>query len=329
MDTRSLGSAGLTSSAIGLGCMSFTQAYGPTDQQTATTVLHAAIDLGVTLFDTADVYGPFTGERLVGAALAGRRDEIVLVTKFGGAELDDDGTVLGGACGRPDYVRHSVDRALRNLGTDRIDLLLQHRVDRGVPVEETFGALGELVRAGKLRHVGISEARPDTIRRAHAVTPLAAVETEYSLFSRDIETDGVLATIRELGVGLLAYAPLGRGMLAGSVRSADQIDGTLRAGFPRFSPDNLATNLALRDTLEPIAAARGVTVGQLALAWLLHRAPEVVPVPGTRRIEHLTENVAAAGLTLDEPTLQAIEQAVPAGHVAGDRVSPADRDIER
>jgi len=328
MDKRAIGRTGLTSSALGLGCMSLTQAYGPADERESADVLRAAADLGVTLFDTADVYGPFTGERLVGAALADRRDEIVLVTKFGGAELADDGTVLGGACGRPDYVRHSVDRSLRHLGTDRIDLFLQHRVDPRVPVEETFGALGELVAAGKIRHVGISEARPGTIRRAHAVTPLTAVESEYSLFSRDVEDDGVLTTTRELGIGFLAYAPLGRGLLAGSVRSVEQVDGTLRAGYPRFQSQNLANNVALRDGLTPIAQPLGLTVGQLALAWLLTTAPDVVAVPGTRRIAHLTENVAAAETTLDAATVGAIEAAVPVSGILGDRRSPDDRDIE-
>jgi aryl-alcohol dehydrogenase-like predicted oxidoreductase len=327
MEKRAIGALGLTASEVGLGCMSLTGAYGPADRGESIATVRRAIDLGVTIFDTADVYGPFTGERLLGEALAGRRDDVAIVTKFGGRELDDDGTVVGGVCGRPDYVRRSVDRSLRHLGTDRIDLLLQHRVDPAVPVEETFGAVGEMVTAGKIRYAGISEASAATVRRAHAAWPLSAVETEYSLFSRDVERTGVLAVVRELGIGFLAYAPLGRGLLSGAVRSADEVAGNLRAGFPRFEAGRLEHNIGLVEGLAPIAARLGLTTGQLALAWLLTAAPDVVAVPGTRRAAHLAENVAAA-VRLDPETSRAVEAAVPASAASGGRTSPADADIQ-
>jgi aryl-alcohol dehydrogenase-like predicted oxidoreductase len=329
METRNIGSGGLTGSALGLGLMGLTGTYGAADHTESVGTLRRAADLGITVFDTADSYGGFAGERLLGEALADRRDQVLFVTKAGGAELADDGSMIGGAVGRPEYVRVAVDRALRHLGTDRIDLFLQHRVDPAVPVEETFGALAEAVAAGKIRQVGISEAAPATIRRAHAVVPLAAVETEYSLFTRDVETNGVLATTRELGIGFLASSPLGRGMLTGAdaaVTPAAADD--LRSSMPRFAPGNIEHNRRLVTELAAIAASAGLSAAQLALAWLLTVAPDVVALPGTRRSRHLAENVTAAGVRLSPETLRAIEDAVPAGVVAGARRSPFDVDIQ-
>lgn len=329
MKTRTIGAHGLAASALGLGTMEFTGAYGPADELESIDTVRRAIDLGITLFDTADVYGPFTGERLVGKALRERRDDVVIATKFGGAEVADDGTVVGGPNGRPEYVRLSVDRSLRNLGVDHIDLYLQHRVDPLVPVEDTFGALAELVKEGKLRYLGLSEAAPATIRRAHSSAPLTAVETEYSLFSRQVETNGVLETTRALGIGFLAYSPLGRGFLAGAVRSTDQIAATdLRAHFPRFEAANLQQNLRPLTQLEHIAADAGITLPRLALGWLLARAEDVVPLAGTRNAAHLEENVLAVGQELDEEVLRAAEAAVADGAIAGDRRSPMDAAIE-
>jgi aryl-alcohol dehydrogenase-like predicted oxidoreductase len=330
MEKRRIGTQGLSASIVGLGCMGMTGSYGPVDDAESTATIHRAIDLGVTMFDTADVYGPFTNERLLGRALAGRRDEVIVATKFGGAALDDDGTVVGGANGRPEYVRASVERSLRNLNTDRIDLYYQHRVDPTVPVEETFGALAELVAAGKLRYLGISEARPATIRRAHATAPLTSVETEYSLFSRDVESNGVLATVRELGIGFVCYAPLGRGFLTGAVRSANTLGDTdLRRAFPRFEEENLEANLALLRRIESIASDLGVSTGRLALAWVLAQGTDIVPIPGTRRRTHLVANVEAAATPLDAGTLAALAEAVSGGEIAGGRTSPQDAGIER
>nr|WP_239514366.1 aldo/keto reductase [Streptosporangium sp. 'caverna'] len=306
-----------------------TGAYGAADESESIATIRRALELGVEMFDTADVYGPFSGEKLLGRALKGRRDEAVIATKFGGAEMDDTGNVLGGPNGRPDYVRSSVERSLRHLNTDRIDLYYQHRVDPQVPVEETFGALGELVAAGKIRHLGICEAAADTIRRAHASAPLSAVETEYSLFSRQVETNGVLATVRELGIGFVAYAPLGRGFLTGTVRSAGEIPKTdLRHAFPRFQDGSLDSNLTLLEKVETIATAMGVSPGQLALAWVLSRGDDVIAIPGTRVRTHLEENVTAAALRLRQETLHDLDRAVPADAVTGDRRAPADTGIE-
>ncbi|MFB9836245.1 aldo/keto reductase [Actinoallomurus acaciae] len=330
LERRSVGDRGLVVSAIGLGTMGMTGAYGPADEAESIATIKEALDLGVTMFDTADVYGPFANESLLGRALAGRRDDAVVATKFGGAELADDGTVLGGANGRPEYVRASVERSLRHLGTDRIDLYYQHRVDPRVPVEETFGALGELVTAGKIRYLGISEARPETIRRAHGAAPLSAVETEYSLFSRDVETNGVLATVRELGIGFVAYAPLGRGFLTGAVRSEGVLaEADLRRGFPRFDDANLRANLALLERVERIAAERGTDSGRLALGWALGQGRDVVAIPGTRRRSHLAANVDGGATPLDDATLRALREAVAPDEVAGTRTSPRDVGIER
>jgi aryl-alcohol dehydrogenase-like predicted oxidoreductase len=322
MDTRALGQQGLTVSAQGLGCMGMSAWYGAFDDAESTATLHRALDLGITLLDTADVYGPLTNERLLSGVLAERRDEIMLATKFGN-ELDDEGVRTGGNNGRPEYVRKSVDGSLQRLGIDVIDLYYQHRVDPDTPVEETFGALGELVAAGKVRYVGISEAAPDTIRRAHATHPLTAVQTEYSLFTRDVEDDGVLATVRELGIGFVPYSPLGRGFLSGKYRSVDDFeDGDFRRTSPRFQGENFTRNLEVLDRVVAIAEDKGVTPSQLALAWVLAQGEDVVPIPGTRRIANLEENAAAVDITLTPAELASIEAAAPVGVAAGERYAP-------
>ncbi|WP_229924530.1 aldo/keto reductase [Streptomyces sulfonofaciens] len=326
---RSVGSQGLVSSAEGLGCMGLTGSYGAADEDESVRTVQRAIELGVTMFDTADHYGAFSGERLLGRALSGRRDAVVVATKFGGAEMDDEGRTIGGANGRPEYVRASVERSLRNLDTDRIDLYYQHRVDPRVPVEETFGALGELVAAGKVRYLGISEVRPDTIVRAHATAPLSAVESEYSLFARDMESNGVLETVRRLGIGFVAYAPLGRGFLTGGVRSADSLaEQDLRRIYPRFQKENLDSNLALVERIGQIAAGLGVSSAQLALAWVLAQGDDIFAIPGTRTRRHLEENVAAASVALDVPTLRALGSLVEDVQLFGDRVSAMDTGIQ-
>jgi aryl-alcohol dehydrogenase-like predicted oxidoreductase len=321
MKTRVLGKD-LTVSAVGLGCMGMSAFYGAFDDVESSATLHRALDLGVTFLDTADIYGPYTNERLVGAAIASRRDDVVLATKFGN-EIDDQGARTGKVNGRPDYIRKAVDGSLQRLGLDVIDLYYQHRVDPSTPIEETFGALGELVAAGKVRYLGISEAAPDTIRRAHATSPLSAVQTEYSLFTRDVEDDGVLATARELGIGFVAYSPLGRGFLSGKIRSiADFAADDFRRSSPRFQGENFAKNLDALDRVVAIARRLGVTPSQLALAWVLAQGDDVVPIPGTRRIANLEENVAALAVELTSDDLAAIEQAAPAGVTTGERYSP-------
>jgi aryl-alcohol dehydrogenase-like predicted oxidoreductase len=320
MHTRALGTQGLTVSAIGLGCMGMSQSYGESDEAESTATLELALDLGVTLFDTADVYGPFTNEVLVGRVLAPRRDEVVIATKFGN-ERRDDGT-WAGVNGRPDYVHACCDASLRRLGTDRIDLYYQHRVDPSVPVEETFGALGELVEAGKVRFLGISEAAPDTIARAHRTHPVSAVQSEYSLFTRDPE-DGVLARCRELGIGFVPFSPLGRGMLSGALTSAEQFEpGDFRRGSPRFSEKNFDANLATVRRLSELAQDKGVTPAQLALAWVLDRGRDIVPIPGTKRRRYLEENVDALEIELSDEDRAVIEDIAPVGVAAGDRYAP-------
>ncbi|MEU0336697.1 aldo/keto reductase [Streptomyces sp. NPDC006193] len=312
--------AGLEVSALGLGCMGMSDHYGVPDDTESLATIRRALDNGVTLLDTADMYGPFTNERLVGRAVAGRRDEVVVATKFGIERLPD-GT-LKGINGRPEYVRAACDASLLRLGVDHIDLYYQHRVDPEVPVEETWGALSELVAAGKVRHLGISEAAPDTVRRAHAVHPITAGQYEYSLFTRDIE-DALLPTLRELGIGLVAYSPMGRGLLTGRITDTGALPShDVRHLSPRFSRENLDANLALVDTLRKLAADHGVTAAQLSLAWLLARGADVVPIPGTKRRAYLDENLRALELELTGEQLAAIEAAVPAAAVAGERYDP-------
>ena len=321
MQTRTLGS--LTVPAMGLGCMGMSEFYGTGDQQEAERTIHRALDLGVTFLDTADMYGPFTNERLVGQAIAGRREEVVLATKFGN-ERGEDGSFLG-VNGKPDYVRSACDASLQRLGVDVIDLYYQHRVDTTVPIEETWGALRELVEAGKVRHAGISEAAPETIRRAHAVQPVSAVQTEYSLWTRDPEEDGVLATCAELGIGFVAYSPIGRGFLSGQIRSIDDLaPDDFRRHNPRFQGEAFEQNLRLVDRVREIADEKGVTASQLALAWVMAQGarpgrPDVVPIPGTKRVSYLEENTGAKDVALTDAELQRLDEVAPAGVAVGDR----------
>jgi aryl-alcohol dehydrogenase-like predicted oxidoreductase len=318
MDRRRLGTQGLEVSAQGLGCMGMSEFYGPSDEAEAVATIHRALDLGVNLLDTADMYGPFTNERLVGRALAGRRGEVVLATKFGN-ERREDGTWVG-VNGRPEYVRAACEASLARLGVDHIDLYYQHRVDKTVPIEETVGAMAALVSEGKVRYLGLSEAAPATIRRAHAVHPISALQTEYSLWTRDPEKE-ILPAVRELGIGFVAYSPLGRGFLAGRFRSPDDLrdEGDFRSRHPRFQDDNLTRNLELLQRLEEIAADKHVTAAQLALAWVMHRGADVVPIPGTKRRRYLEENVAAAAVELSDDDLERLDQALPPGVTAGKR----------
>ncbi|AYV32413.1 aldo/keto reductase [Streptomyces sp. CJ_13] len=307
-------------SALSLGCMGMSDHYGPGDDTESTATIHHALDRGITMLDTADMYGPFHNERLVGQAIAGRRDDVVLATKFGIERLPD-GTAKG-INGRPDYVRAACNASLQRLGVDHIDLYYQHRIDPAVPIEETWGAMSELVAAGKVRHLGISEAAPSTVRRAHAVHPITAGQYEYSLFTRDIETE-LLPTLRELGIGLVAYAPMGRGLLTGTVTGPDQFPADdVRRFAPRFQESSLATNLALVDRLRGLAVVLGATPAQLALAWLLNRAADIVPIPGTKRRTYLHENLSAADLSLTGDHLELIEESIPAGAVVGERYDP-------
>ena len=321
MRTRTLGD--LPVPALGLGCMGMSEFYGTGDQAEAERTIARALDLGVTFLDTADMYGPFTNERLVGRAIAGRRDEVVLATKFGN-ERGEDGSFRG-VNGRPDYVRTACDASLQRLGVDVIDLYYQHRVDPTVPIEDTWGVLRELVEAGKVRHVGISEAAPETIRRAHAVQPVTAVQTEYSLWTRDPEEDGVLATCAELGIGFVAYSPIGRGFLSGEIRSLDDLaPDDFRRRNPRFQGSAFEQNLRLVDRVREIADERGVTASQLALAWVMAQngdagRPSIVPIPGTKRVRYLEENAAAVGIELDADDLRRLDEAAPVGAAEGDR----------
>ena len=317
METRKLGSQGLVVSALGLGCMGMSEFYGRTDEGEATRTIGRALELGVTLLDTADMYGPFTNEKLVGRAIEGRRDGVVLATKFGNVR-GENGERLG-IRGDADYVRQACDASLRRLGVDHIDLYYQHRVDREVPIEETVGAMAELVAAGKVRYLGLSEASPRTIRRAHAVHPISALQTEYSLWTRDPEAE-VLPTVRELGIGFVAYSPLGRGFLSGRIRSVGDLDeADFRRHHPRFQGDNFERNLELVEEVEHIAAEKGVTSSRLALAWVLSRGEDVVPIPGTKRVRYLEENAGALDVALSADDLERLEAAFPVGATAGER----------
>ena len=320
MQQRRLGTQGLEVSCIGLGCMSMSDFYGSADErdeQASIATIHRAAEVGVTLLDTADMYGPYTNEQLVGRAIAGRRDDYVIATKFGFERHEDGSQTLNG---RPEYVRRACDASLQRLGIDTIDLYYQHRVDRTVPIEETVGAMAGLVDAGKVRYLGLSEAAAATVRRAHAVHPISAVQSEYSLFARDVE-DSVLPALRELGVGFVAYAPLGRGLLTGTVRGAQDLPAgdVRRARFPRFQDENLDANVRLAGEVARIAASKGVTPAQLALAWLLHQGDDVVPIPGTKHSARLEENAGAAQITLTADDLAALDSAVPRAEVRGAR----------
>ena len=321
MQRRALGTQGLEVSALGLGCMGMSEFYGRTDENEAIATIHRALELGVTLIDTADVYGPRTNEKLVGRALADRRDGVVLATKFGNVR-DQQGVSLG-VRGDAAYVHEACDASLERLGVDHIDLYYQHRVDKQVPIEETVGAMAELVAEGKVRYLGLSEAAPDTIRRAHGVHPISALQSEYSLWERGVE-ERVLPTLRELGIGLVPYSPLGRGFLTATVRSREQYgEGDQRPErYPRFAEGNFEQNLHLVEAVERIAAERGAKAGQVALAWLLRQGEEIVPIPGTKRRAYLEENAAAADLELSDEDLRRLHKAFPPGVAVGERYGP-------
>ena len=326
MKRRTLGKGAhaLEVSALGLGCMGMSEFYGPHDDDQSIATIHRALALGIDFLDTADMYGPFHNERLLGRALAGRRDAVVVATKFGNERREDGSWV--GINGRPEYVRAACDASLQRLGVDTIDLYYQHRVDKSVPIEETVGAMAELVRAGKVRFLGLSEASPATIRRAHAVHPITALQTEYSIFERHVEEE-ILPTVRELGIGFVAYSPLGRGLLTGAITDASQLaPGDWRGqGLPRFQGENLEANLELVDVVKRVGARRGATAGQVAIAWTLSRGEDIVPIPGTKRIKYLEENAGAERLALDAEDLRELE-AVRAA--AGPRY-PDMRSIDR
>jgi aryl-alcohol dehydrogenase-like predicted oxidoreductase len=304
--------------------MGMTFAYGHGDEQSGLDTINRALELGVTFLDTAEIYGPYTNERLVGRAIAGRRDDVEIATKFGFA-VDPDNPAARRVDGSPDNVRRAVEGSLERLGTDHIDLYYQHRIDPNVPIEETVGALAELVRAGKIRYIGLSEAAPETIRRAHAVHPLTAVQTEYSLWTRDPE-DQVLPTVRELGIGFVAYSPLGRGFLTGQIRSVDDLpEGDWRRSNPRFQEEALRENLQLADRVKQMAAEREIAPAQLALAWVMAKGDDIVPIPGTKRTSYLEQNVAAGDVELSAEDVAALDEAVSQHTVAGGRY--ADRDM--
>ena len=315
MTKRKLGTQGLQVSALGLGCMGMSEFYGPRDEAEAIATIHRAVELGIDFFDTADMYGPFTNERLVGRALAGRRKHVVIATKFGN-ERREDGTWIG-INGRPDYVKKACDDSLMRLGIDHIDLYYQHRVDKDVPVEETVGAMSDLVSAGKVLFLGLSEAAPATIRRAHKVHPITALQTEFSIFERHVERE-ILPTLRELGIGFVPYSPLGRGILTGAIRKVEDLGpGDTRVQrFPRFQAENFAKNLAVADVVAKVASGRGVKPAQVALAWVLGHGEDVVPIPGTKRRKYLEENAAAVSVELLPADLQILDQA---GQAVGQR----------
>ena len=319
MPRRALGKNGPQVSALGLGCMTMSSIYaaGASDEPGSILTIHRALDLGIDLIDTADAYGAGHNEELVGRALADRRDKAFLATKFGNLR-NPDGT-FAGVCGTAAYVKEACEKSLKRLNVETIDLFYQHRVDPNTPVEETIGAMAELVRAGKIRYIGMSEAAPETLRRAYAVHPIAALQTEYSLWTREVEDDGVLATARELGVAFVAYSPLGRGFLSGAFRSPDELGaGDSRKNQPRFTGENLAANLKLADAVGALAKKKGCSPAQLSLAWLLAK-DGVIPIPGTKSVKHLEDNAGAAGVALDADDLRAIDAALPPGAAVGTR----------
>ncbi|MFZ0663502.1 MAG: aldo/keto reductase [Acidobacteriaceae bacterium] len=317
MQQRALGTQGLKVSAVGLGCMGMSEFYGPRDEAESIATIHRALELGVNFFDTSNIYGPFTNEVLVGKALRPHRDQVVIATKFG-IVRDADGTGRG-VNGRPEYVRRACDASLKRLGIETIDLYYQHRIDPDTPIEETVGAMAELVKAGKVRYLGLSEAAPETIRRAHAVHPISALQTEYSLWSRDPEEE-ILPTLRKLGIGFVPYSPLGRGFLTGQIKSpSDLAPGDWRANSPRFQGENFQRNLDLVKKIERLAAKKNCTPSQLALAWVLAQGDDLVPIPGTKRRTYLEENAAAANISLSSADLAEIDAIAPRGVAAGER----------
>ena len=320
MKTRKLGSQGLEVSEQGLGCMGMSEFYGTGDEAEATATIHRALELGVTLLDTADMYGPFTNEELVGRAVRERREWVIVASKFGNVRSEDGG--FHGVRGDAEYVREACDASLRRLGVDFIDLYYQHRVDPEVPIEETVGAMGELVEQGKVKYLGLSEAGVDTIRRAHAVHPISALQTEYSLFTRDGEEE-ILPVLRDLGIGFVAYSPLGRGMLTGQITSAEDLEesDSRTSRFPRFAQENFEQNVRLADRVKEIADDKGVRPGQLALAWVLAQGDDIVPIPGTKRRTYLEENVGASDVSLTQEDRDRLAEAFPVGAAAGDRYS--------
>jgi aryl-alcohol dehydrogenase-like predicted oxidoreductase len=324
MQSVSLGSQGLTVSRQGLGCMGMSEFYGPGDDAESVATIHRALELGVTLLDTSDIYGPYTNERLVGRAIADRRDGVVLATKFGMLR-DPENPSARGVNSRPEYVKQACDASLQRLGLDHIDLYYQHRVDPDTPIEETVGAMAELVAAGKVRFLGLSEARPDTIRRAHAAHPISALQSEYSIWARQPEAE-ILPTLRELGIGFVPYSPLGRGFLTGKVRSLEPLaEDDFRRSQPRMQGSNLAANMAIVEKIDALAAAKEVTPAQVALAWVHARGEDVVPIPGTKRRAYLEENVHALEVKLSDEDLAALDAA---GQAQGERyadMSPVNR----
>jgi len=320
MDKRTLGDGGPEVSAIGLGCMGMSAFYGATDEGEARRTILRALELGCNFLDTSDMYGPHTNERLVGSTIAGRRDEVFLATKFGIKLEYVDGQPQRSVDGSPAYVHRACEGSLERLGVDHIDLYYQHRVDPGTPIEETVGAMAELVAQGKVRHLGLSEAGAETIRRAHAVHPITAVQTEYSLWTRDVEQE-ILPTLRELGIALVAYSPLGRGFLSGRFSSPEDLDeGDFRRYGPRFTGENLRANLKLAERVKELAGEKGITAGQLALAWVLGRGEQIVPIPGTKRVSYLEENLAAAEVRLSAEEVERIAEAIPTA--SGERYDP-------
>ncbi len=321
MEQRKLGAQGLVVSAMGLGCMGMSEFYGSTNEQESIAVIHRAFELGVNFLDTADMYGPFTNEKLVGQAVKGRRERVIVATKFGNVRGEDGS--FKGVSGRPEYVRQACDASLKRLGLEHIDLYYQHRVDPTVPIEDTVGAMAELVKQGKVRYLGLSEAAPNTIRRAHKVHPISALQTEYSLWSRDPEDD-VLPTVRELGIGFVAYSPLGRGFLTGRYRRFEDFEANdYRRNNPRFQGENFHKNLQLVDKVNELAQRKGATASQLALAWVMARGQDIVPIPGTKRVKYLEENVAAANVKLSADELKQLDAIAPKGVALGTRYPEA------
>ena len=321
LSMRTLGKQGLTVSAIGLGCMGMSQSYGTAeerDERESIATVHRAIELGVTFFDTAEAYGPFANEELLARALNGRRDRVTIATKFG-FRFGENG--INGVDSRPAHVREAVEGSLRRLATDHIDVLYQHRVDPAVPIEETVGAMAELVREGKVRYLGLSEAGAQTIRRAHAVHPIAVLQSEYSLWERNLEAE-IIPVLRELGIGLVPFSPLGRGFLTGTAKRAEEYaEGDFRRNDPRYQGANFDANMRAAAAVRELAAKKGATPGQIALAWLLHKGPDIVPIPGTKRRRYLEENVAAAAIVLDAGEMAALDVALAPEKIAGPRYS--------